>query len=50
MDEHQVNIGNDCTCKGVNSPNSNIIYNYSNLLKMYNECIEQNYMWGHPTV
>ena len=21
-----------------------------NLLKMYNECIEQNYMWGHPTV
>ena len=50
MDEHQVNIGNDCTCKGVNSPNSNIIYNYSNLLKMYNECIEQNYMWGHPIV
>ena len=50
MDRHHVNIVNDCTCRDVNAPNSNIIYNYSNLLKMYNECIEQNYMWGHPTV
>jgi len=50
MDRHRVNIVNDYTCQDVNAPNSNIIYNYSNLLKMYNECIEQNYLWGHPIV